>query len=159
MTIPLLLSLLAWLPPQGATSVQAPPAQEQDAQKDGKKDGPPKRGDIVVARGCLRGGVLEGAQLSSPNGTEQLVELVTFRLTGDKKLLGEIRKEHDLHADVITGELRTEMPTGTQTRGKKIGNTRIVIGAGPSRPMMPEGPPPMPVLKVTSFEHTDVPCR
>ena len=74
-------------------------------------------------------------------------------------MLEEIRKEHDHHADILTGELRTDLPTGTETRGKKIGNTRIVIGAGPARPMMPQGPPPMPVLKVTSFEHTGVPCR
>lgn len=154
MATALLISLLIWLPVQETTAVQDKAAQEQE-----KKEQRPKRGDVVVARGCLRGGVLESAELTSPNATDRSAELISYRLTGEKKALEEIRKEHDRHADVITGELRTDLPTHTATRGGKIGNTRIVIGAGPARPMMPEGPPPMPVLKVTSFEHTGVPCR
>jgi hypothetical protein len=130
---------------------------QQDPPKDNK---PPKRGDTVVAKGCLRGGVLETADLMGPGGTgTALVDLVTFRLTGDKKTLQQIKKEHDGHADVITGELRTDLPTATERGGKKIGNTRITVGVGASRGMMPEPPPPMPVLKVTSFEHTTVTCR
>lgn len=144
MTTVLLLSLLLWLP-------------VQDTQD--KKEQRPKRGDVIVTRGCVRGGVLESAELASPSAADRSAELVSYRLTGEKKLLEEIRKEHDRHADIITGELRSDLPTHTETRGKKIGNTRIVIGAGPSRPMMPAGPPPMPVLKVTGFEHTDVSCR
>jgi hypothetical protein len=158
MTTAMLLALWMWLPIQDANEARGPAAQErEDQKKDEKKDGPPKRGDTVVVRGCLRGGVLERAELTSP--VDRVADLITYRLTGDKKSLQEIKKEHDGHADIITGELRTDLPTQTETRGKTIGNTRIVIGAGPSRPMMPEGPPPMPVLKVTSFEHTSVPCR
>lgn len=159
MTTALLLSLWMWLPVQDATDALAQGTQGQEAQKEEKKNERPKRGDIVLARGCVRGGVLESAALASPSGHDRAAELISYRLTGEKKLLEEIRKEHDQHADILTGELRTDLPTSTETRGKKIGNTRIVIGAGPSRPMMPQGPPPMPVLKVTSFEHTGVPCR
>jgi hypothetical protein len=161
MTTALLLSVLVWLPMQDAGGARAQAAQQRDQkedQKDEKKERP-KRGDIVLARGCVRGGVLESASLASPSGSDHRVELISFRMTGDRKLLDEIRKDHDRHGDIITGELRTDLPMGTETLGKKIGNTRIVIGAGPSRPMMPEGPPPMPVLKVTSFEHTSASCR
>lgn len=127
----------------------------QDQPKDTK---PPKRGDVVVAKGCLRGGVLESAEASKPGAdSAALVSPFNFRLTGDKKILQEIKKDHDGHADVLTGELRTDLPA--ETPGKKIGNSRISIGVGASRGMMPEPPAPLPVLKVTSFEHTGVICR
>ena len=135
----------------------APPMmQDQDREKE--KSTPPKRGDIVVAKGCLRGSALERADLSRQGSADGYLDLVTYRLTGDKKTMQAIRKEHDGHADVITGELKTDLPTSTETRGKKIGNTRIVVGVG-GRGMHPEPPPPMPVLRVTSFEHTGISCR
>lgn len=130
---------------------------QQDPPKENK---PPKRGDVVVAKGCVKGGVLETAELTGPDdaGTGFL-ELVTFRLTGDKKTLQQIKKEHEGHADLITGELKTDLPMSTETRGAKVGNTRITIGVGDQRGVMHAPPPPMPVLKVTSFEHTGVSCR
>jgi hypothetical protein len=130
----------------------------QDQEKEKEKDRLPKRGDIVVAKGCLRGSALENGVLTKNGSATGLLDLVTYRLTGDKKTMEVIRKEHDGHADVITGELKTDPPTA-QTRGKKLGNSRITVGIGPSRGMGPEPPPPMPVLRVTSFEHTDVTCR
>jgi hypothetical protein len=136
----------------------APVPQEKEKEKEENK--PPKRGDVVVAKGCLRGGMLENADLGRPGGGGSVPELLTYRLTGDKKILEEIRKEHDGHSDEITGELRTDLPNSMTTYGKKVGNTRIVIGAGSNRGMNPEPPPPpMPVLKVTSFEHTGISCR
>jgi hypothetical protein len=132
-------------------------AIQQDPPKENK---PPKRGDVVVAKGCVKGGVLETAELTGPGESATgFLDLVTFRLTGDKKTLQEIKKEHDGHSDLITGELKTDLPTSAETRGKKIGNTRITIGVGDRRGIMQPAPPPMPVLKVTSFEHTGVSCR
>jgi hypothetical protein len=128
-------------------------AQEQET----KKARPPERGDRVIARGCLRGSVLENAEIAKAEGGERSTELFTYRLTGDKKIIEGIRKEHDGHADVITAELRTDLPKGT--RGTKIGNSRITIGVGPGRGMSPEPPPPIPVLRVASLEHTGVSCR
>lgn len=166
MAIALLLSFAMssalWTTGTVSRSVAAPiPAVQQpaDEKKQDRKDPdakPPKRGDIVMVRGCIRGGVLESGSLTSPGGGG-FIELLTYRLTGDKKTLDEIKKEHDAHDDIITGELRTDLPRAT--RGKKVGNTRITIGAGPSRGMLPEPPPPIPVLKVTSFEHTGIDCR
>jgi hypothetical protein len=131
-------------------------AIQQDPPKEHK---PPKRGDVVVVKGCLKGGVLETAELTGPGGTgTDLADLVTFRLTGDKKTLQEIKKEHDGHVDVITGELKTDLPTSTTPRGKKVGNTRITVGVGASG-RYPGPPPAIPVLKVTSFEHGSVTCR
>ena len=133
------------------------PMIQQDPPKENK---PPKRGDVVIAKGCVKGGVLEAADLTGPGGTGAgLVDLVTFRLTGEKKALQEIKKDHESHADIVTGELKTDLPTTTEIHGKKIGKTGITVGVGGSRGMMQEPPPPMPVLKVTSFEHTGVTCR
>lgn len=152
MIIPLLLSF--------ALSVAAVSGGPQGAgEKQDRKDPeakPPKRGDIVIAKGCIRGGVLESGSLNTP-GDGDFLELLTFRLTGEKETLEEIKKEHDGHQDVITGELRTDLPKAT--RGRTIGNTRITIGVGPSRGAMGDAPPPMPVLRVTDFEHTGINCR
>ena len=157
MVIALLLSFAMSL---AAASVVPPaPGEKQDQKKQERKDPEtklPGRGDIVMARGCIRGGLLESGSLSTPGGGDYS-ELLSYRLTGEKEILEEIKKEHDGHDDVITGELRTDMPNAP--RGKTIGNTRITIGFGPSRGTMPEPPPPMPVLKVTDFEHTGVNCR
>lgn len=154
MVIALLFAFALWLPQSAGNEPKTEAAQEREE----KQNKPPKRGDVIVVRGCLKGSVLEGADLRGPSA-EGFAELITFRLTGDKKTMEQIRKEHDRHADIVTGELRTDLPTATHTHGKKIGNTRIVIGMGAARPGTPDSPPPMPVLKVTSFEHTGVPCR
>jgi hypothetical protein len=152
MVIPLLLSLALSLP-AGSGLPQATEKKQERKDPEAKL---PKRGDIVLARGCIRGGVLESGSLSTPGGGDY-IDLLTYRLTGEKETLEEIKKEHDGHDDVITGELRTDLPKAT--RGRTIGNTRITIGVGPGRGNMPEPPPPMPVLKVTDFEHTGVTCR
>jgi hypothetical protein len=161
MTIALLLSFAMSLVAANHVfpAVASGAFQDTGEKKQDRKDPdakPPERGDIVLAKGCIRGGVLESGSLTAPGGGEFL-ELLTLRLTGEKETLEEIKKEHDGHNDVITGELRTDLPKAT--RGRTIGNTRITIGVGPSRGMMPEPPPPMPVLKVTEFEHTGIRCR
>lgn len=124
---------------------------------------PPRRGDAVVVRGCLSGGAFDSTEVT---GTEQdgkdtpparYSEFVTFRLTGDKKVLQEIRKDHSGHADVLTGTLGTDLPKPGVLGGRNIGNSRVAVGVG--RGMAPEAPPPLPVLKVKSFEHTGVTCR
>jgi len=150
MAIALLLLMLS----SASTDVQG---KESSGQKESSK--PPQRGDVVIARGCLTGGVLESAELANAEGTGRSPELLTYRLTGDKKMMEEIRKEHSGHADVITAELKTSLPKSSDMPGKQVGNTRITIRGGTSRGMGPEPPPPLPVLRVTSFEHTGATCR
>jgi hypothetical protein len=118
---------------------------------------PPKRGDKVTVRGCLSGGSLDSTEITSADEddkeTPPYYEFVTFRLTGDKKVLKEVRMEHSGHVDLLHGTLGTDLPKP----GSRIGNSRVSIGIG--RGMSPEPPPPLPVLKVSSFEHTSVTCR
>ena len=117
---------------------------------------PPKSGDKVEVRGCLSGGSLDSTEVVTRDKEDKesrYYEFVTFRLTGDKKVLQEIRMEHSGHADVLHGTLGSDLPKP----GSRIGNSRVSIGIG--RGMSPEPPPPLPVLKVRSFEHTGVNCR
>ena len=127
-------------------------------RKEGQEAKEPKRGDNVTVRGCLTGSVLDSSQMAVPGSDSRIFQPVTFRLTGDKKTMEQIRKEHSGHLDTIVGVLKTDLPT-TMNRGKRIGNTNVTVGIGASRGMQPEPPPPMPVLQVKSIEHSDQRCR
>ena len=134
-----------------------PPGVIQDKPEAEVK--PPQSGDTVVARGCLSGATLDSSEISGRDKKDnetRYTEFVTFRLTGDKKVLQEIRSNHSGHVDLVTGELRSDLAK-LGTLGKSVGNSRVTIGVG--RGMSPEPPPPMPVLKVKSLEHTGVTCR
>ena len=141
----IILALLLALLPSGWQDGESRPAK------------PPQKGDTVVVKGCINGGVIESTGIAKSDETEHLTELLAYRLTGDKKVVGPIKKDHDGHVDVVTAELRTDLPTSRS--GVRAGNSRIAIGVGASRGMLPEPPPPMPVLKVSSIEHTGVRCR
>lgn len=117
---------------------------------------PPRRGDIVTVKGCVANATLDSNEVAGQEKESRYFEFVTFRLTGDKKLLEDIRKEHVGHSDVLHGELRSDLPKPGQS-GRIVGNSRISIGVG--RGMQPEPAPPLPVLKVSSIDHTGVTCR
>jgi hypothetical protein len=153
-TVDMLIALLLFMLSSASVGGQE---KETAGQKESSK--PPQRGDTVIARGCLTGSVLESAELTKAGGTDRFPELLNYRLTGDKKTMEEIRKVHAGHADVLTAELKTALPKSTDAPGKQVGNTRITIRGGSSRGMGPEPPPPLPVLRVTSVEHTGMTCR
>ncbi len=117
---------------------------------------PPKSGDDVVVKGCLANATIDSNDVTGSDKDTRYIEFVTFRLTGDKNVLQEIRKDHVGHADVLRGELRSDLPRPGQAGGM-IGNSRVVVGVG--RGMAPEPAPPLPVLKVSSFDHTGINCR
>lgn len=113
----------------------------------------PKRGDTVVVKGCLDGAKIESNSVKVRDGDGEFKGLATYRLTGDKKVIEELKKTHDGHADVLTAVLKSELP---RDEHRSIGNTRITMGLPR---METNAPPPVPVLEVKSFEHTDVTCR
>lgn len=115
---------------------------------------PPKKGDTVVVRGCVVGGVIEGGELSSTDGEFKVLELHDYRLTGKKDLVKTLKEQHAGHADVITGVLKTDLPTERQ--GMRIGNAGVGIGVGNSQGYAQRA---LPVLEATSFAHVDVRCR
>ena len=119
-------------------------------------DPKPKKGDRVIARGCVGGGVLETLDISTTDGKAREVAALTFRLTGDKKLLKTLKEEHTDHSDRLTGVLKTDLPDEKKALGTRIGNTSIGIGmANPNASTQRA----LPVLEVKEFEHTDIKCR
>lgn len=118
----------------------------------------PSKGDDVVLRGCLTGTALESSDFATADRDGRLYNFVTYRLTGEKKLLEAIRKEHSGHLDIVHGVLKTDPPT-TTVRRKQLGKTGISIGIGASQGMRPEPPPPMPVVEVKELEHTEIVCN
>ena len=135
------------------------PWTAQDREK--KDDGLPKKGDIVVVKGCFKGSALESSSISKASEDEQgenehFTEPLRYRLTGDKHVLKSMKANHDAEVVVVTAELRTNLPT--RGPGARIGNSRIQIGVGGSRGMLGDAPPPVPVLKVSTFEITGIPC-
>jgi hypothetical protein len=125
-----------------------------DGQAKKKPEGPPKKGDIVIVKGCFKGSALESTGISHKGGEEQLTEPYRYRLTGDKDVLKRMKADHDAEVVSVTAELRTDLP---KPGGARIGNSRITIGG--SRGMLGEPPPPVPVLKVSAFESTGISCR
>jgi hypothetical protein len=116
----------------------------------------PKRGDTIVVRGCITGGKIESSetQVRDKRGTYPV--LVTYRLTGEKKALKQIKEDHDGHADVITGVLKSDLPNQNAPGGKRIGNTRVVIGEPPRTD--PHAPQFLPALQVKKIDHTGINC-
>ena len=52
-------------------------------------------------KGCLANATIESNDVTGSDKDTRYIEFVTFRLTGDKKMLQEIRKDHVGHADVL----------------------------------------------------------
>ena len=116
---------------------------------------PPKKGDTVVVRGCITGGVVQAGELSTSDGSYKHLVPYDYRLTGKKDVVKMVKEDHLHHADVVTGVLKTDLPKEPKGMTGRIGNTSVGIGLGSSQPQ----PPPLPVLEVTSIEHVDVRCR
>jgi hypothetical protein len=119
-------------------------------------DKPPRKGDRVVVRGCVNGAVLDGIEVAGAEDPH-LPPGLTFRLTGDKKLLKQLRSEENGRKVEIAGVLKSELPQDGQV-GTKIGKTRITVGAGPPDRMQRNLPPHRPVLEVKSYEPLAIAC-
>lgn len=122
-------------------------------QEKPKSDRPPKRGDTVLVTGCVSRGKIESNDLKVADGEGTYDRLVTYRLTGDKKVLESLKKEHEGHVETLTAVLKSELPIDDHRR---IGNTSVGIGLpGRNQPAMPS----YPVLEVKSAEHSGKTCE
>lgn len=144
------------VPPIAAILLLAVPlsAQQTMPQK------PPKKGDTVSVRGCLRGNALEQAELriedaEGDTSRNDQVPLLTYRLQGDKKILKELKDKHDRMVVQVKGILRSEL-SGTGI-GTTVGRTRITMGSDPRNPTR-GAEDQLPVLDAKSFEATTVGC-
>ena len=122
---------------------------------------PPKKGDTIIVRGCLRGSAVEQADLmiEDPEGEAKhndQVPAMTYRLQGDKDVLKTLRDKHDRMVVQVKGILRSEVTRSGI--GTDVGRTRITIGADPRNPTR-GAEQPLPVLEAKSFEATTVSCK
>lgn len=137
------------------------------AAQDKESDRMPKRGDAVIVRGCIDGSTVVSTDIQVRDSSASYAGEVTYRMSGDKKVVNPIKKEHKGHVDVLTGTLKSDLPDANAPRETRVGRTRIVIGAGPQsgpeaqRPFGAgsQGPPSFPVLEVKEIEHTGVSCK
>ena len=129
------------------------------AQKE-TRPGTMKKGDPIGVRGCLTGGALEVTDLGSTETTTGLTGPTTFRLTGDKKLLKQMRDDHDGKLVDVEGVLKSDL-TNQTVQSRKIGRMRITIGAPPAQPGSPdaEARKSLPVLEVRAFTGSTTSCR
>jgi hypothetical protein len=120
---------------------------------------PSKKGDAIAIYGCLRGSSLEATDVGSGEDITPVVESTTFRLTGDKALLKEMKEKHEKKVVEVRGVLKSDLQPGSW-REKTVGNTRISIGAPStgSASAADETKRSVPVVEVKSYEGRSVPC-
>lgn len=112
---------------------------------------PTRKGDALTVTGCLHGAALEATEVSAPDASALVAAGLTFRLTGDRKLLRELRQEHDRKVVEVRGVLKSELPHAAG-QGHNVGGMRITIGAAsPGGRLESEPRRVLPVLEVKSF--------
>ena len=113
------------------------------------KDKPkmPGKGDEVIVLGCVSGSAFEARQTRRVDESTGLETTITYRLTGSKDLLKQLRSEHGDRVVEISGVLKSVLPDSNLTRGKQIGKSRIYIG-GPTSPRPGVGQDAAPYLPV-----------
>ena len=119
----------------------------------------PKKGDAVALRGCLRGAALEATEVEGEDSSTPLLSGVTFRLTGKKDLLKDMKQKHDGRLVQVRGTLKSDLQQHAGY-GANLGGMRITIG-GPTggagaRDMEPKRS--LPVVDVSTFAGTETSC-
>ncbi len=124
------------------------------AQQDEKPVAKPvQKGDSLRVTGCLAGGALEATESEALESSGVLVGGLTFRLTGDKALLKQLRDKYDRQVVAVTGVLKSALPQ-QEGQSRTVGRTRITIGGATPNPNSPhaENRRALPVLEVKSFD-------
>jgi hypothetical protein len=120
----------------------------------------PKKGDAVVLNGCFRGGALEATDVSAgEDSSTPLLSGLTFRVTGKKDLLNEMKGKHENRLLEVRGKLKSDLqpPAGY---GTKVGGMQITIG-GPTAGAGARdsaAQQPLPVVEVSAFSGTGTSC-
>jgi len=134
------------------------PLAAQDKSKD--PTGIPKKGDPVVLKGCLRGAALEATDVAAEDSSTPLFSGLTFRLTGKKDLLKEMKQKYDGRIVEVRGTLKSDLQPQAGY-GANVGGMRITIGgptAGPAGGREAETRKSLPAVDVSGFEGTGTGC-
>jgi hypothetical protein len=130
----------------------------------GQEKKPPKKGDTVIIRGCLKGSAVESADMMTADAegttrTEDAVPSLTYRLQGKKDLLKDLKDKHDRKVVEVKPKLRSHHP-GSGI-GTTVGRTRISIGVDPRSgggSAAHGNDQAVPVIEAQSFEGTTITC-
>src|SRR5688572_15389349 len=106
-------------------------------QQEGTLSRAPKKGETIVVKGCLTGQALQATDLGSGEVRESLSSEMTFRLTGDKTLLKQLKAGHDGNVVEVQGVLKSELPKES-TATRKVGKMRITFGTPSEAPLSRE---------------------
>ena len=120
----------------------------------------PEKGDPVVLKGCLRGGALEATDVGAEDSSTPLLSGLTFRLTGKKDLLKEMKQKYDGRLVEVRGTLKSDLQPQAGY-GTNVGGMRITIGgptAGPAGGREAETRKSLPVVDVSDFEGSGTGC-
>ena len=134
-------------------------AAGQDKEKKDSSD-LPKKGDVVALKGCFRGGALEATDVGAEDSSIPLLSGLTFRLTGKKDLLKEMKQKHDNRLVEVRGTLKSDLQPQAGY-GTNVGGMHITIGgptAGPAGGREAETRKSLPVVDVSGFEGTGTGC-
>jgi hypothetical protein len=121
---------------------------------------PVQKGDSLSVKGCLDGGALEATEAPELEATGILASSLTFRLTGDKALLKQLRETHNGKVVSVKGVLKSDLPQ-QEGQSRSVGRMRITIGGASPSPHSPqaESRRSLPVLEVKSFDGGATSCE
>jgi hypothetical protein len=120
---------------------------------------PSKKGDAIAIHGCLRGSALEATDIGTGEDVSPVTQGMTFRLTGDKTLLKEMKEKYDKKVVEVRGVLKSDLMPASW-REATVGNTRISIGTPSTGSIAPdqEVKRSVPQVEVKSYEGRDISC-
>jgi hypothetical protein len=108
--------------------------------------------DLVVVRGCVSGSLLRDLRARKTEAVSGAETAAVYRLSGEKKLLQQMQKEHQNHVLDVTGRLPSDPNSSSVARSKQVGKARVFVGAGRQATSEPTPPASYPTLRVLSFE-------
>jgi len=117
---------------------------------------PSGKGETVVIQGCVSGSLLRSLGERNPIRPDELQTADVYHLTGEKKLLQLIQKEHQDQLLEVTGASPSNSTPITRT--KKLGRLQVSVGDGRPDPRE-NGKVEYPDLRVTSFEVIRLHCE
>jgi len=117
----------------------------------------PGKNDPVVVRGCMSGGMLKELRAQKTEGIYGSETPAVYRLSGEKKLLQALEKEHKNEVLDVSGLLIVNGDNSSTARSKQMGRLRVYATDGREE-TSPGRSPTYPTLKVTAFEVLGAGC-
>jgi hypothetical protein len=133
-------------------------AAGQDKEKKDTSD-LPKKGDAVAVKGCFRGGAVEATDVGADGEGFTPLLGTTFRLTGRKDVLKEMKEKQEGRLVEVRGRLKSDLQQQAGY-GTNLGRMRVTIGGPTGSPGARDAANQraLPVLEVSGFEGTGTPC-